>query len=46
METAEMYHYQASVDPYAKSGEGYVYTANLNDIMDAYNEYLTDREEN
>ena len=43
-----LYHYQADIDPYARldSWNMYVNTANMKDIMDAYNEYISDKEEN
>lgn len=46
METTAMYHFQASIDPYSKYGEGYICEANMTEIMDAYTEYINDKEEN
>ena len=43
-----LYHYQASLDPYAKldGWDTYVNTARMEDIIDAYNEFVSDKEEN
>lgn len=42
-----MYHYQAGKDPYSGTGQSqWMTTIYMEDIMDAYNEYCEDREEN
>lgn len=48
METTALYHYQAGIDPYAKQDgwDTYVNSTTMKDIMDAYNEYILDKEEN
>lgn len=49
METKlHMYHYQEVGDPFAKHDTDNIWmpTALMKDIMDAYNEYISDKEEN
>lgn len=47
-EKSARYHYQVERDPYAGQNgwDTYVHSTTMNEIMDAFNEYIADKEEN